>query len=409
MKPRVLFVTHRVPWPPDRGDRIRTWNILHHLSRRANVDVACLADEPVTKSTRRRLQSVSGRLAIIPHSGRRRYIQGLLSGAAGRSATEGLFRNHALLDVLRQWSRKTRWQGVLASSSGVAQYIQPDVIPDAKRRWVDLIDVDSQKWLDYQRRSRWPVFALYGWEGRRLRQLECQLAEASDRLLVVSEAERDLFRSFCSAGDIQAVSNGVDTDYFHPDEARRPEPHSCVFVGVMNYLPNVDAVTWFAEAVWPEVRALYPDAVFRIVGKSPSADVEALAGRDGIEVTGPVDDVRPYLHRSSCAVIPLRIARGVQNKVLEAMACGRPIVCSSEPLKGIPAEPGVHLLQADSKQDWVDRLKHLFSDPSFGDELGLAASTMVRQHYRWETCLNALDELTGMRDVHRMSFREALA
>jgi sugar transferase (PEP-CTERM/EpsH1 system associated) len=393
MKPRVLFVTHRVPWPPDRGDRIRTWNILRFLAERAHVDVACLADEPVSAESRRQLERVAARLAIVPHAGNRRYLRGVCSGLRGRSATEGIFNSARLRGVLRQWSRMTRWDGALASSSGVAQYIQPDVIPAADRRWVDLIDVDSQKWLDYRGRSRWPLSFLYGLEGRRLRRLECQLAASMDRLLVVSAAERDLLQSFCSADNVQAVGNGVDTQFFEPSDAVAIQPCTCVFVGVMNYLPNVDAVCWFADEVWPDVRKQFPEAEFRIVGKSPSSEVLRLAERDGIEVTGPVDDVRPYLHQANCVVVPLRIARGVQNKVLEAMACGRPIVCSPEPLKGLHVKPGLQLLQASAAAEWTQAIAGIFNDPCTAAELGLAAAATVQHQHRWESCLQPLREL----------------
>jgi sugar transferase (PEP-CTERM/EpsH1 system associated) len=409
MKPRILFVTHRVPWPPDRGDRIRTWNILRFLAERADVDLACLADERVTEETRTVLERTAARLAIVPHSGHRRYLRGAISALRGRSVTEGMFQSQVLTAKLKQWGRNTSWDGVLASSSGVAQFICPQTVPQATRRWIDLIDVDSQKWLDYRQRSRWPMSLIYGLEGRRLRQLETELPRTHDRLLVVSEAERQLFESFCPANSVQAMSNGVNTRFFAPDDTVEPEPHSCVFVGVMNYLPNVDAVNWFADNVWPDVRSRFPAAVFRIVGKSPTDEVHALASRPGIEVVGPVPDVRPFLHKSSSVVVPLRIARGVQNKVLEAMACGRPVVCSPEPLKRLAIEPGVQLLQAETPQEWTDEISRLFTDADYGTQLGLAAAATVQLQHRWEACLEPMRDLTSRMDVPQTAAAEVTA
>ena len=392
MKPRVLYVTHRVPWPPDRGDRIRTWNILKYLAARADVDLICLADEPVSDETRAALESVTQRLAIVPHAGKMRYIRGAISMARGRTVTEGLFESTVLSSVIRQWAMRTDYTSTLASSSGVARCLQTPALARVKHAWVDLIDVDSQKWIDYSASARFPMSKVYELEGRRLRKLERNLASSSERLLVVSEAERRLFDDFCPGAPIQAIGNGVDTEYFAPVNTE-PKPRTCVFVGVLNYLPNSDAVKWFADSVWGRVREKFPDAQFRIVGKSPTREVEALAEIPGIEVIGPVPDVRPWLNESACVVVPLRIARGVQNKVLEAMACGRPIVCSSEPLKGLAVEPGLQLMQADSINEWVDCISSVFSDSCRAEELGMAASAWVQLNHRWESCLEPLNEI----------------
>ena len=398
MPPRILYITHRVPWPPDRGDRIRTWNVLKFLAARANVDLVCLADEPVSESTMDALRRVTGRLAVISHSGRLRYARGVFSLLTGRTVTEGLFESSLLLQIVNDWNRSERYDAVMASSSGIAQYIFPPVVGGSPVRWVDLIDVDSQKWFDYASGARFPMSLVYRMEGRRLRRVEQQLAQHCDQLLVVSEAERDLFLSFCPTPKIAAVGNGVDAVYFARQDANPVDPYSCVFVGVMNYKPNADAVIWFAEHVWPRVRAAFPTAAFRIVGKSPSPDVRALATEPGIEVIGSVPDVRPWLHRSVCAVVPLRIARGVQNKVLEAMSCGRPVICSPAPLQGLAVEPGLHVLKADSAEDWVSAIGRVFEDVCLQQELGMAASAFVQLHHSWDQCLAPLEQLTARRD-----------
>jgi sugar transferase (PEP-CTERM/EpsH1 system associated) len=396
MSSRILYITHRVPWPPDRGDRIRTWNVLKFLATRATVDLICLADEPVSHSTMAELRPVTQRLAVIPHTGIRRYARGLWSLLTGRTVTEGLFESPQLRSRVRDWSHEHSYDAVLASSSGIARYILPPVCESAsiRARWVDLIDVDSQKWFDYSAAAAFPMSIVYRTEGRRLRRVEQQLAQKCDRLLVVSEAEQNLFRSFCPTPNIAAAGNGVDTQYFSANIDQTADPFSCVFVGVMNYRPNVDAVVWFAESVWPQIRSAFPAAVFRIVGKSPCAEVCALAKQPGIEVVGSVPDVRPWLNRSACVVVPLRIARGVQNKVLEAMSCARPVICSSAPLKGLRAEPGFHVLKADEATEWVAAIRRVFMDPALQNELGLAASAFVQIHHSWDQCLAPLTELT---------------
>ena len=393
MRPKVLYITHRVPWPPDRGDRIRTWHILKYLSMRADVDLACLADEPVTDATMAALRRVTRQLAVIPHAGKQRYVTGLCSMLTGHTVTEGLFDCGRLTTTLNAWGQTVRYDAIMASSSGIARYLDTFPIRQAATRWVDLIDVDSQKWLDYSRAARFPMSLIYRLEGRRLRQVEQRLAEDCDQLLVVSEAERDLFRSFCPTSRIAAVGNGVDSLHFAPSPDVSVEPCSCVFVGVMNYKPNADAAIWFARHVWPNLRARFPASVFRIVGKSPGSEVQALASMPGVEVTGSVPDVRPWLHRSTCAVVPLHIARGVQNKVLEAMSCGRPVICSSAPLNGLAAEPGIHLLRADTVNEWVDTVSRVFEDQTLQQELGMAGSAYVQLHHSWDHCLSYFDRM----------------
>ncbi len=393
MPRRVLYVTHRVPWPPDRGDRIRTWNILKFLAARAEVDLLCLADEPASPECLSVLKRMTNRLAVVPHQGFHRYCSGLLSMICGGTITEGMFECRKAVDILKTWSASGGWDAALASSSGVAEYTSPEILGTRVRRWIDLIDVDSQKWHDYSRSAAWPKSWIYWLEGRRLRNVEKRLAQDCERLLVVSEAESRLFRQFCPTDHIKAVGNGVDTEYFSPGPPPAQSEKSCVFVGVMNYLPNVDAVSWFAKEVWPQVRQRHPEAIFRIVGKAPSLEVRRLASIEGIEVTGPVPDVRPWLYRASCAVTPLRIARGIQNKVLEAMACGRPVISSSAPLAGLSAEPGLHLLQADTPAEWVAAVCRVFEDRGLQQELGLAASAWVRMHHCWDACLEPFSDL----------------
>lgn len=332
-------------------------------------------------------------MAIIPHSGRKRFIRGAISLGLGRTVTEGLFESRNLSLTVRQWGQESNYVGAMASSSGIAKYVMPPMLENVDNVWIDLIDVDSQKWLDYSTSASLPMSILYGMEGRRLRKLEQHLAQKCDRLLVVSEAECQLFKDFCPTGPIQAIGNGVDTDYFTPSK-QNVTAKSCVFVGVLDYLPNSDAVKWFSHNVWSEVLKKHPDAVFRIVGKSPTPDVLSLNDLPGVDVIGPVPDVRPWLHKSACVVVPLRIARGVQNKVLEAMACGRTLVCSSSPLKGLAVEPGLHLLQADTIQEWVDALTTVFDDAIRAEELGMAASAWVQINHRWKSCLEPLEELT---------------
>ncbi|MCL4722402.1 MAG: glycosyltransferase, partial [Gammaproteobacteria bacterium] len=214
---------------------------------------------------------------------------------------------------------------------------------------VDLVDVDSQKWFDYARQARGWKRWMFDLEGRRMRRLEGALPQRAAALMVVSEQEAALYRSFHPTGQIHAIPNGVDLDYFRPDEGGEiPAAESCVFVGALDYRANIDGVLWFCREVWPGVRRRYPRAVFRLVGSNPVAAVHRLARLPGVQLVGNVADVRPYLREAAAVVIPLRVARGIQNKLLEALAVRKATVVTPQALEGGNALPGVPVCQAQT-------------------------------------------------------------
>jgi len=380
----VLYVTHRVPWPPDRGDRIRTYNIIRYLGQRCRLHVVSLAEEPASPKVITELKRHCASVSIVPIP-KTRWLNAAFSFARGRSVTEGLFAAPQMNAVIDELTAKTTFDATLASSSGVAGYIDHPRLQNT-RRWVDLIDVDSEKWINYAAASNPLMSQIYRREGQRLRQVEVELAETCDELTVVSDAEVDVFRSFSDAGTVTAMTNGVDLDYFaRPDDF--DEEMKCVFVGVLNYKPNADGVVWFCTNVWPEVRRRLPKAGFEVVGRSPGSDVLALDEIEGVEVVGSVPDVRPYLWSASTVVAPLRIARGVQNKVLEAFAASRPVVSSPDALVGLAIDSDVHAVRPTTAEEWSDSICELLANQYRRFELGAAAREWVTAHHRWEVCL----------------------
>jgi sugar transferase (PEP-CTERM/EpsH1 system associated) len=259
---------------------------------------------------------------------------------------------------------------------------------------IDLVDVDSQKWFDYAAAHRGPRAWLYRAEGRRLRRLEQFLPAWAQAVTLVSEAEAVVYRRFCAPGAVHAVTNGVDLEYFEPG----PEPDEpvCVFVGALDYHPNIDGVRWFCREVWPEVVRRRSGATFALVGRRPAPAVLRLAGLPGVELVGQVPDVRPYVARAAVTVVPLRIARGVQNKVLESLALGKPTVASPQTLAGLRAEPGVHLLRASSPAEWVEAVLRLFDDRDLRRRLGSAGRRYVEEHHHWDRCLEPFTELLDL-------------
>jgi sugar transferase (PEP-CTERM/EpsH1 system associated) len=256
---------------------------------------------------------------------------------------------------------------------------------------IDLVDVDSQKWLDYAAVSRSPRSWLYSLEGRRLRRLEQELPAKARAVTLVSEAEANLFRQFAGTGRILVVTNGVDLEYFQPAEEAKES--GCVFVGALDYLPNVDGIKWFCEAVWPEIHRFHPEARISLVGRRPTPAVRRLADLPGVNVVGQVPDVRPYYARAAVVVAPLRLARGVQNKLLEALAMGKALVASSATLAGLKTQADVHLLRADSADEWQKAIRQLLGDRSLRQRFGAAGRRYVEENHNWDRCLELLAEV----------------
>lgn len=386
----VLYLTHRVPFPPNRGDRIRTYNIIRFLGQRCRLHVVTFAEETPSPETHDELNKYCESLTVVP-IGRTRWIHAAMSFAAGKTVTEGLFHSREFAGTVARLAAEVPFDAALASSSGIARYLKEPGLK-AARHWTDLIDVDSQKWLDYASTSNAIMSQVYRREGQRLRTVEKQLAVDCERLTVVTDAEVQEFRSFSNDGQVSAVTNGVDLDFFQrPDD--HDEQKKCVFVGVLNYKPNSDGVVWFCQNVWPGIREKHADASFEIVGRSPSPEVLALDEIPGVNVVGPVDDIRPYLWSASAVVTPMQISRGVQNKVLEAFACERPLVSSVAPLVGLEIEVGQHALQAETPAEWVQSIDRLFTDSNLREHMGKAARDWVVAHHHWDVCLREFSEL----------------
>jgi sugar transferase (PEP-CTERM/EpsH1 system associated) len=394
-KPAVLYLVHRLPYPPDKGDRIRAFHLLKFLGRHAAVHVACLADEPVSEETADSLRQYCDRLAIVP-LGRTRWLHALSSVIRGHTISEGAFWSGRLAALLRDWTREMSYRVVLASASSMVPFMRLAALRDVPAV-VDLVDVDSQKWLDYAAASRPPRRWLYRFEGRRLRALESDLPTWARAATLVSTGETDLFKGFCAWDGVHAITNGVDLDYFRPF-APAPAEEGCVFVGALDYRPNVDAACWFCQEVWPKIRQRVPQAQFRLVGRQPTPEVQRLAEVPGVEVVGQVPDVRPHVARSAVVVAPLRIARGVQNKVLEAMALGKAVVASPQALKGLGDRPDVPALSAATPAEWVEHLTRLLADEPYRRQLGAAGRRYVEEHHDWERCLEPFGALLGLSD-----------
>ena len=399
---QLLMLVHRVPYPPNRGDRIRSYHLLRHVAAEYDVHLATLCDEPVSADTVTALNGLCRRVEIAPVMGRSRWLRAAGSLASGKTATEGLFRSPRLAGVVKEWASQTQFDAALVFCSSMLPYLECPELRSV-RAVVDLVDVDSQKWFDYAQRAWGPKRWLFRLEGQRLRQLERRAVERAAAVTLVSEAEAELFRGVCPNDKTVAVPNGVDLDYFRPtNDGSQPwtplptaDRTNLVFVGALDYRANIDGITWFVSEVWPLIRREMPQLTLGLVGRKPAPAVQKLASTPGIRVFGTVPDVRPYVAAADLVIAPLRIARGIQNKVLEAMAMGKPVICSPGALEGIAAVPGRDLLVAESPGEWAAKTTRLLVDCARASALGTTARSFVEANYRWEANLEAVTGLLG--------------
>ena len=346
----LLFLAHRIPYPPDKGDKIRSYHLLKALAAEHTVHVGTFVDDPAdwahVEAVQRLCKGETCLRPLNPKWSRLRSATGFLNGSP---LTLAYYRDRTLARWIRDLSQRRPLAGVFAFSSSMGQYAEQAGLPAGAPRVMDFCDVDSDKWRQYAANHGQPLKLVYAREARRLAQLERRYQRRFDATLVISAAEARVLREATGeASDrVKVVPNGVDTDYFDP-AATYADPlpgHTpkVVFTGAMDYHANVDGVRWFAQDVLPAIRRARPGATFVVVGSNPSPEVRALAVEPGVIVTGRVPDVRPYLAHATVVVAPLRIARGVQNKVLEALAMARPVVATDNALQGIPAavEAGV--------------------------------------------------------------------
>lgn len=401
------MLTHRVPCPPDRGDRIRAYHLLTQMAKRFNVTLATVAHEPMSDATRHELDRLTSDCLWAPAD---RFRQRTAAAGAlfrGNPITPSAMMDRGLAKRVVALHQRRPFEVVFTYCTGMIGYTQ--ALYEAARSGrvkpfrhvLDLVDVDSLKWAGYAESSRGPMRLVYALEARRLRAVEAGGVVPFDALTVISQAEARRYRASVSAAHQPVVvGNGVDLERFHPAQARRPENATIIFTGVMSYKPNVDAAVWFARRVMPRVRAAVPEARFAIVGKSPAPAVVALGELPGVEVVGPVDDTAEHLRAAALAVAPMMIAPGVQNKVLEAMACGRAVVCSSAAASGIDAEPREEFIVADTEPDVAAQCARLLMNPVERDALGRAARRCVESRYHWAAAvapmMGLLDPTTSL-------------
>jgi sugar transferase (PEP-CTERM/EpsH1 system associated) len=400
----ILYLVHRMPYPPNKGDKVRSYHLLRHLQQRHRVFLGTFLDDPEDEAHLPALKALCPDLHVERLNPKLAKVRSLGGLARGEALSLAYYRSAGLQRWVRETAQAHRLDASVVFSSVMAQYAQP-LRPDLPML-VDFVDVDSAKWAQYAPAHRWPMSWVYRREGDRLLAYETEVARQARQSFFVTPAETDLFLSLAPGlqDRVRPLSNGVDAAFFSPDPGR-PSPFGAdelplVFTGAMDYWPNIDGVAWFAQDILPRLLRRWPQLRFYIVGRSPAPQVQALAS-DRVVVTGTVPDVRPYLQHAAAVVAPLRVARGIQNKILEAMAMTQPVVTVPSCADAIGAGLGQGLLRADSPEGYEQALHSLLdAAASTRQALAVAARNFVLQAFSWDAHLAGIDPYLASGQEH---------
>lgn len=392
----LLFLCHRIPYPPNKGDKIRSFHVLKSLAGRYRVLLGTFVDDPADLAHLETLRGWCADVHAVAIDPPRRRLSSLRGFLTGEALSLPYYRHAGMARWVRQILQRERPKIAFVYSSPMAQYVL-DGGSAGLTRVVDFVDVDSEKWRAYAAMKSWPMSFVYAREAERLLAFERRVAGIADACVFVSGDEARLFERLGGGqgGNVHAVNNGVDLDYFSGHTPfTSPYPGGVpvlVFTGAMDYWANADAVRWFATEIFPLVRARVPAAEFWIVGARPLPEVRALAQLPQVRVTGLVDDIRPYLVHARGAVAPLRIARGVQNKVLEAMAMGRPVVGTPAAFEGLELDDGFRDLTEDEPAAFAERCVEVLGGGHA--DSGPRGRDYVTAHHDWAVNMQRLHAL----------------
>lgn len=400
---RVLFLSHRFPYPPTFGSKVRAFNAIKHLAQQHQVTVLSLARSAAEA------REAHG-IAPFCHEHRVFRVHNVVQAAkmaallpTPLSASEAFFHSTALQREIDRLLARRSFDFIFAHCSAVGRYVER--VKDLPKL-MDFCDVDSRKWADYVAFKPWPAAQGYRWEAWRVARAERRLAQTFDQVTVATPGEaRTLTEDGVQGDAVDWFANGVDVDFFQPD-GQAHDPQTISFVGRMDYFPNEQCMEDFCAQVWPRLRRERPGLKLQIVGAAPTARVLALGKVEGVTVTGSVPDVRPFVRGSALTVTPLKIARGTQNKIIESMAMGVPVVSSRIAAGGVDAVPGEHLLVADSVDETCAEVLRLLDSPAERARLSQAGRARVQSHHAWGSAMQRMDQIID-RCMGRAGLRQA--
>ncbi len=395
----ILFLCHRLPYPPNKGDKIRSYNLLAHLAKRHTVYLGTFVDAEEDWQFVAKVQTLLGRarcqtLRLPGWLKIMRMVRALL---CGEPLSTGSFRSTKLAKWVRTICSEQRIDAVIVFGSAMAPYMLDNSEFPSDRVIFDMVDIDSDKWAQYGAERSGIMKWIYNREAASLFRLEEQAARKFGATLLVSPHETKTFAEMVPdiTGRLFTCRNGVDLSYFD-STTTYPNPFpatpAIVMTGRMDYRPNAEGALWFAKNALPKILSIRPDAKFYVVGARPTSAVRSLASENVI-VTGSVSDIRPYIANAHVVVAPLQIARGVQNKVLEAMALKKPVVATSLATRALDVTHGHEVFIADEPAYFADTVLAVLDCRHRPTELAANARRHVDENYGWAQNLAIFDRL----------------
>lgn len=386
----ILYICHRFPFPPKRGGKIRPFNMIRHLTASGHKVTVCSLARSEAEAAEG--QGISPHCEAFHMARVQAPVQALRMVARLASSTPssmGYFYSPELQARVKNLLAAQSWDLIFVHCSSVAQYVEH--VTDIPKI-LDFGDMDSQKWLEYANYKPFPLSLGYHLEGSKLQTEEKRLAGRFDLCTATTRAEWETLNSYGSGADTDWFPNGVDADYFSPG-AEPYDPDTISFIGRMDYYPNQECMSRFCEQVWPLLKARRPEMKLLIVGADPSPAMRRLGDLPGVTVTGSVPEVQPYVRKSALMVAPLNIARGTQNKILEAMAMGVPVVTSGIAAGGVDALAEQHFLVCETPQDYAQAIFRIVEDPTERQRLAVAGRERMLSHHAWPRSMERLDAI----------------
>jgi len=398
---KILFLVHRIPFPPNKGDKIRSFNEIKYLSKKHEIYLGTIFDQPSDGSYLENLNNYCKEVYAVYYNKKLKLLKNMFFM---RSFTVASFYDKRLQTYVDHVLSNNNIDVILCFCSSMAEYVFRTILFKRNKLnnvklIMDFVDLDSDKWLQYAEYSNFPLSSLYRLENIRLFHYEKKIINAFNNSIFVSNREVNILKKLYSGRkDVHVVPNGVNTDYFYLNKSKTINYNNnqnpiLVFTGMMDYFANEDGVIWFSKYIFPRIRDAFPKVEFFIVGNNPTNKVWALSEIDGITVTGYVDDIRPYYWMADICVMPLRIARGLQNKVLEAMATGNAVVATPNASDGIQCHNGEDILIADDEIKFSEEVISLLKNDARREQIGKKAFENISRNYSWEENMNKLENL----------------
>ncbi len=386
----ILFICHRIPFPPNRGGKIRPFQMVRHLQQNHEVTVASLAHTQEEMDAAEGLKDHCHKVIaeVVPNG--ERWTNAVLALATKHPSSLWYFWSSKLAERIRKEAEQKKFDIIMVHCAFASAYA---IGIDAPLKVLDYGDLDSGKWAEYARDRRFPLSLGYALEAKKLRRYEISVAQHFTRCTATTDGEKVEFHRIGIPRDCDVIPNGVDFSYFDPRPMAPAESRKIVFLGRMDYFPNIQGVERFVREMFPRIREAEPNAEFVIVGANPHPKVKRLAEVVGVTVTGSVPDVRPYLDGAALSVAPLYLARGTQNKILECMAMGVPVVSTAEAAKGVRAMPGRDLLVSSDPAEFSDHVVRLLRDANLRKQIADSAMKTARAEHCWTKSMTLLDEV----------------